>query len=319
MRLTAQYLYNELIERGIPVEHMALGKDSFFSFDYKGRLRMISGICTDLTTATAQIVCDNKDITARLAEKIGFNVPATLVCEDFEAAVKFLKANKKVVVKPVNGAHGNGVVTNVTTEDELRKAMKVASSAGRGQSIIIQQQVSGADYRVLVIDGEVVAVAERTPASVKGDGVHSIAELIDIENKTNPDRDADYQKKLNYIDSKAARIFLGDEIKEVPAKGQVVSVVGTANIGSGGKSIDRTNELPKETAKEAGRVSSAIGAFVCGVDYIYDKSLGEWFLIELNKSPSFGLHQTPSEGDPIEVTKIFVDKLLAKYDSGSHL
>lgn len=314
MRTTSRLVYDELLSRGIAVQYQPVGEASFFLFPYRDKLHAMSGVSTDLSSSTSRTICNNKDITTIIGEALGVHMPATMVYTDEAAAHQFLADHERIVVKPADAAHGNGVTINVTSPELLAVAVQRAREFAVKDGVILQQQVTGNDYRVLVIDGVAVAVCERVPASVIGDGVHSIAELIETENATNPRRGHNYEKSLNVIDSEAARVFLGDKIYDVPAADEPVMVVGTANMGTGGKAINRTDDVPLGMKEEAERIASAVGAFTCGVDFMYDPARDAYYLIELNSSPSFGLHHAPSEGEPINVVKIFIDRLLARYD-----
>ncbi|MDB5186648.1 MAG: Cytoplasmic peptidoglycan synthetase, N-terminal:ATP-dependent carboxylate-amine ligase-like [Candidatus Saccharibacteria bacterium] len=314
MRITATLVYKDLTARGIDVQHVSLGKNSFFIYTYRDKLRTMCGVSTDLSSFTSKIICDNKGITMTIADKLGIKIPATAVYTNDEAASDFIRKYGTIVVKPVDGAHGNGVTINVTTVELLDEAISRARRNSASGGIILQQQVTGSDFRLLVIGGEVVAVSERVAASVMGDGVHTYKELIGIENDRNVKRGENYEKALNYIDVEAAQLFLADRINDIPDEGEVAVVVGTANMGTGGTAINRTGEMPSAMIAQAEQIVKEIGAFSCGVDFMYEKDSDEWFLIELNGSPSFGLHHLPSEGESVNVTKIFVDKLLNAYD-----
>lgn len=314
MRTTATLVYDELMSRGIDVQHVSLTNGSFFLFEYHNKLRTMSGVSTDLSSATSRTICNNKNITTQVANRLGINVPATELYTTDESASEFLHAHGTIVVKPIDGAHGNGVTINVTSADLLTEALARARRNSASGGIILQQQVTGSDFRLLVIGDHVVAVSERVAASVMGDGVHTFKELILSENDRNVMRGENYEKALNYIDIEAAQLFLNDRINDIPPQGEVFIVVGTANMGTGGTAINRTGEMPIAMIKQAERIVKEIGAFSCGVDFMYDSDNDQWYLIELNGSPSFGLHHLPSEGSAINVAKIFVDKLLAAYD-----
>jgi cyanophycin synthetase len=315
MKSTSRAVYEELMSRGIEVHHRAVGGGTFMAFIYNGKLRVTSGVSTDLSSTSSGAICNYKDATALVADLLGLTTPDTIIYKEETDALAFLEKFGRIVAKPTDGAHGNGVSTNITTPEQMTRAILRARASRPDADVILQRQVEGHDYRLLVIDNEVVAVCERTPASVVGDGKHTIAQLIMIENETNPLRGPNYEKALNYIDIDAAHLYLRDQLHDVPENGAHVKVVGTANMGTGGKATNLTGKIPQAMVDEAQKITTAIGAFTCGVDFMYDTEAGEWFLIELNASPSFGLHQSPSEGEPINVTKIFVDKLLARYDA----
>ncbi|MBC7943300.1 hypothetical protein H7X68_02265 [Candidatus Saccharibacteria bacterium] len=314
MKSTSRYVYDELIARGIDVRHQLMGENSFFAFQYNNKLRTMSGVSTDLSSSTARTICNNKDVTVLVADMLGYKMPATVIYDNDEKAIAFLNQYNQIVVKPADNAHGNGVTINVNSPTSLTQALQRAREYSRKGGIILQQQVIGSDYRILVIDGTAIAVSQRTAASIVGDGIHTNAELIKIENKTNSKRGSNYEKPLNYIDVSAAQLFLGEKMQDIPEQGKENPVVGTANMGTGGKATNRTGQIPDTMIKEAERIVCDIGAFTCGVDFMYDNKKDEWFLIELNSSPSFGLHHSPSDGGSVDVTRFFVDRLLARYD-----
>ena len=313
MKPTVKSIYNELLRRDIavtPVPLVATG-GTLLLFWYGGKLRAISGASPDLTTATAKTICDYKNATHQLAKQLNVRVPATST--DIGQAEAFLAQYKRVVVKPIDGSHGIGITTNVTTAQQLHAAIAMAKSCYSGE-VLLQQQVTGNDYRVVIIDGKMVTCAERVPAQVIGDGALTVRQLITTENETNPLRGVNYEKALNKIDEAMAEAYLGDEIHSIPAKGVVATVIGVANIGAGGKAINRTHTIPKDMVEAAQHIATAAGVFVCGVDFMYDEARGTWYLIELNNSPSFGFHANLSEGAPIDLPRIFIDRLLAAYD-----
>lgn len=314
MNTSIQRIYNELLDRKLDVRHASVLGGTFLAFKYNGKVRTISGVNSDLSSSASRTICDNKHITDLVAGMIGIATPDTTAYVDSVSAEAFLKRHTTIVVKPADGAHGNGITTNITTIEQLEAAITKALQYSISNNVLLQQQVKGDDYRVLVLDGEVIAAAERVPASVTGDGASTIAALIEHENVTNPDRGIYYEKPLNKIDVTAAMRYLGARLNTIPEDGEQVVVVGAANIGSGGKAIDRTNTIPAEMAAVATRICKEIGAFICGVDFMYDVSKQSWHLIELNSSPSFGLHHSPSVGEGTDVTKLFVDRILMRYD-----
>ncbi len=320
LKITAQSIYNELSARGIDIQIMRLARTQALVFDYAGKPRVIIGANPDASSASASVIAQAKHLTYEMVKRYNTaKMPATELYIDDTQAKKFLQQYKQVVIKPVDGAHGDGVTTNIVNTDQLGEAVVTARKCSGSGTVMIQQQVSGVDLRVLVIDGECISVVKREPARVIGDGVHTIAELVVIENMHNEDRgDLPYTKKLNKIDENAVKRYLShQDIKRIPEKDEVCFVVGTANIGTGGRSIECHNAIPQEIINEAIAVTDLAGAFICGVDFLYDETQCSWYLIEINASPSFGLHLMPSEGRAItDLPKIYADKLLDRYNQG---
>lgn len=314
MNTSVRYIVEELQKRDIHPDILELPNGgTLLNFFYAGSFRFISGVSPDLSASTGRTISNDKYIAHILATKLGISSPETILYTDTQVAKAFLKKHARVVVKPLDGAHGDGITTNVTNEKELTMALEKATKVSA--SVLLQEYVEGDDYRVLVIDGEVVAASLRTPAAVTGDGVHTIRELIDHENKTNQLRGSNYTKPQNYIDVRAAELYLGKVINSIPEKGEPVNVVGTANIGTGGAAENKTSELPPSLKIESARFAKATGLFICGVDFLYDTVKGKWYFIEVNSSPSFGLHVSPLKGDSIDVHKVFVERLLKAYEN----
>lgn len=313
MNTSVRCIYDELMRRGVEVEDVWLSSGgTLLMFEYAGKLRCISGVAPDISSGTGRTIANNKHIAYMIATRLGLVTPATEQYHDDAQARMFLKKHGRIVVKPLDGAHGDGVVTGIMTEKQLSQAIEVSRNIS--DTVLLQQQVQGTDVRILVVDGRVIAASERQPASVVGDGSKTIEQLIVYENTANPLRGKNYQKPMNYIDITKARRFIGSRMEDIPAPGEVVQVVGVANIGSGGVAVNRTGQLPEELVQSAMMIAKELGLFICGVDFMYDKAREMWHFIEINSSPSFGLHLWPHEGEAVDVTGVYVDALLGVYN-----
>ena len=317
MKTSVKQIYDALCARNIDIEIVQLPDEAtLLLFTYEGKLRAISGTSPDLTSATGRTIANNKYASAQVARRLDIPLPETLLYEDDAQADAFLRRRQIIVVKPLDAAHGNGVTTSIQSVDQLQKA--ISSAREQSDTVLLQQQVSGTDLRVLIIGGALAAVAERVPAKVIGDGQSTIAELITKENDTNPLRGVNYEKPLNQIDVTAVVRYLGEEgMHRIPKEGESVQVVGTANIGTGGHAVNRTGEIPTQIVDQAVIFAKETGAFMCGVDFLYDQSTQEWYFIEANSSPSLGLHLWPTIGESIDVTTLYVDRLLEQYRQGA--
>lgn len=310
MNTSVRYIAEELQKRDIHPDAIGLPDGgTLLLFEYAGELRAISGTSPDRTSATAREIADNKLASHAFATKIGILTPATILYESREQALSFLAEHGSVVVKPLDAAHGNGVTVSVSTDKVLLNA--ISEALKYSTQVLIQKMVLGTDLRVVIIDGKVAAAAERQPASVVGDGIHTLRELIISEN-AHPLRGEQYEKPLNRIAIDRVIQYLGaDRIDtEVPLAGKRVQVMGTANMGAGGRAINRTNDIPKALASEAVRIATYAGLFIGGIDFMYDEATNTWNFIEANSSPSFGLHIAPSEGESVDITNIYLDALL---------
>jgi cyanophycin synthetase len=312
LSVTPQLILSELEKRGIAARQVeSRSPKVFLEFtDKSGKRRYINGAVADKSNAVACRIADDKLATAALAERIGVPTPATIVYETPVQAAGFLEQYHQIVVKPLDSAHGHGVTVGVDTADKLTEAIEHAQMFS--DTVLLQQQVSGNDVRLLFIGGQLVAAAHRKPASVTGDGQHTVAELIDLTN-AQPDRGEHYQKKYNVIPLAVAEAYLGERFTAIPNEDEEVQVIGTANVGSGGLAIDVTDELPAEAVAYGKKVIDELRMGVCGVDFIISSEAA--YLIEINASPSFGMHAQPHEGQPRDVARAFVDWLL---DDNAH-
>lgn len=317
LNTTSQTIVDAFAKKHIGVNAIQLDGISALFFNYKQVQHQILGSNPDVSRGTFSRLAENKDLVDRLLrhEDVA-KTPFSEAYTDDEAAKKFLKKHKVIVIKPVDGAHGDGVTVGITKERDMLDAHHVASLARGSGRVLMQEHVTGDDIRVLTIDGVVAAAVRREPASVTGDGLKTTAELIHNENLSNSDRgEIPYTKKMCKIDILAAERFLGKRFKMVPRAGETIQVVGTANVGSGGKAIECLDELPAHIKQAALDVANLVGAFICGVDIMYDKSTDRYWLIEINASPSLSLHTMPAEGRAIPVGDIYVERLLERYDS----
>lgn len=231
------------------------------------------------------------------------------------AAEKFFASDKPVVVKPLNAAHGNGVTVDVTDIDSLTAAIDIAKTFS--ESVIIQEARSKSkDLRVTCINYKFTAALIRVPARVKGDGRGTIKELIEAENKSQA-RGENYAKPLNKINLEKAETYLGAAIDEVPAAGEYKTVLGTANVGTGGETIQVTDSVPRWLVELAEKCAKVSDLPVCGIDFlINDQPLPQStvkqlkpVVIETNVCPSLFIHETPTYGQPQPVVKAYVDYL----------
>jgi cyanophycin synthetase len=237
--------------------------------------------------------------------------------EKVSSEVLALLSSGAVVVKPIDAGHGKGITTNITTRNGLFAAITYAHEFTKSNDSIIVQRMyeNPLDLRLLCIDGKMVAAAIRQPARVLGNGVNTVGELIEQENATK--RGIPYRSDLAFIDVNRAAQYLGERVQEIPESGQYVSVLGTANVGSGGEAIDCTDNIPQWMSELACQIANAAALPVCGVDFMVThapsvESTREQLspaVTEINKCPSFGLHHQPTSGMVRDVTSAYFDYL----------
>src|SRR5918998_395343 len=298
---TTLSLTQEAERRGIPV--LRLDDQSLVQLGTGRHQKRIRASITSLTSQIATDAAGDKDLTKSLLSDAGLPVPRGSVVRRAEDAVRAAeRIGYPVVVKPLDGNHGRGVSIDLSTAEEVTQAFEEAVRHSR--RVIVENYFTGKDHRILVVNGEVVAVAERVPAHVVGDGRRSIEALVDEVNR-DPRRGEGHENVMTRIKiNDHARGILakaGLDPESVPAPGQVVHLSDTANLSTGGTAVDRTDDIHPDNALIARRAARAIGLDVAGIDFIAPdiaRSVRETGggIIEVNAAPGFRMHLQPSEG-----------------------
>lgn len=309
-----RYIY-QARERGIPVRRFGNADNSIELGTGKYIKRTIGQITAECAVTGVQTSGD-KSLTNQLLRDRGLPVPRSIGARNAKQAVAAAKRiGFPVVLKPLSGNHGRGVCINLTTPEEVEAFFPVASQVARSGSVVIETYLVGRDYRILVIDDEVVAVTERVPAAVTGDGVHDIRDLIEMTN-AEPNRGKPFENILNLItiDEMVVDTLRRQDLTlaDIPAAGQTVNVRQTGNISSGGTSIDRTEEIHPDNALVARIAAKTMGLKMAGVDIIMpDISRSVWEtgggIAEVNSGPGFRLHNRPFSGKPRNVVGAVID------------
>lgn len=252
---TTQALVQEAERRNIPV--LRLDEQSLVQLGYGKRQHRLRASITGRTASLAVDAASDKDLTKTLLADAGVPVPKGRVVRNAEAAVEEAeRLGYPVVTKPLDGNHGRGVSIGLKDAEQVRWGFEQAAKHGR--RIVVEQHFEGRDYRILVVNGEIVAAAERMPAHVVGDGEKTIAALI-AETNRDPRRGIGHEDVLT-------RIAVDDHVQEVlaranrtlesvPAAGEVVTLRATANLSTGGTAIDRTDDMHPDNAMFARRAA----------------------------------------------------------------
>jgi cyanophycin synthetase len=303
---TTQSLIDEAKRRGIPV--MRLGEGSLVQLGHGKYQQRIRASISGKTSQLAVDAAGDKNFTKKLLGDNGIPVPRGVVVRGVEDAVREARRLRyPLVTKPLDGNHGRGVTIGIKDEEGLRFGFEEAQREAKGRrSVIVEEFFQGNDHRILVVEGKLVAVAERVPAHVVGDGVHTIAQLIAEVNK-DPRRGEGHENVMTRIkiDAHVTEYLarLGLDTESVPEPGQVVYLRATANLSTGGTAVDRTNQIHFDNAEIARRAAMIIGLDIAGIDFIapdISKSVRETGggIIEVNAAPGFRMHIDPSEGAP---------------------
>jgi cyanophycin synthetase len=313
---STQAIIDEAAARDIP--YMRLNEQSLVQLGQGAYQKRIRATMTSMTPALAVDIASDKKLTNQLLASAGLPTPRSeVVRSDDQAVVAARRIGFPVVVKPLDGNHGRGVSLDVRTERDVRRGFKRARDEARRGVVVVESFVQGNDYRVLVIGGRMVAVAERVPAHVIGDGKRSVAELVEATNQ-DPRRGIGHEKVLTKIKVDDAAIELlkkqGFALDDVPEEGAFVKLAATGNMSTGGISIDRTFEAHEENVDIAEEAARVVGLDVAGIDFLTPdisqpvrESGGA--IVEVNAAPGFRMHTHPTEGEPQYVANPVIDLL----------
>ena len=309
-------IVNAAIERDIP--WLRLNEYSLVQFGHGKYQQRIQATITSKTGHIAvEVSCDKED-THNLLHDLGLPLPRQeLVYSEKQAVRMARRIGYPVVVKPLDANHGRGITIDINLDNEIESAFRFAREKGTSRGILIESMISGFDHRMLVVNGELVAVAKRVPGHVIGDNQHTISELVDIVNQ-DPRRGVGHEKVLTQLElDRQANLLIeqaGHTAETVLPKGEIFYLRSTANLSTGGTAIDLTDEVHPDNKAMAVRAVMAVGLDVGGVDFLIDdisqsyKEIGG-AIVEVNAAPGFRMHVAPSEGKPRDVAGKVMDML----------
>jgi cyanophycin synthetase len=313
---STQAILDEATGRDIPF--IRLNEASLVQLGQGKYQQRIRATMTSQTSALAVDVAGDKKMTNQLLAAAGLPVPRSEVVRVEDHAVAAAKRiGFPVVTKPLDGNHGRGVGLDLRTERAVRTGFRRALKESRGGRVVVESFVTGNDYRMLVIGGRMVAIAERVPAHVAGDGKRTVAELVEKTNQ-DPRRGIGHEKVLTRIKIDEAAIELvkkqGYALDAIPPKGERVLLAATGNMSTGGISIDRTWEAHEDNVEIAEEAARVVGLDVAGIDFLapdISQPVRETggAIVEVNAAPGFRMHTHPTEGEPQYVAKYVVDLL----------
>ena len=318
LRFTTRMIRDQALARGWKVWLYYIGSSHLRIQRTDGKILEVFSATPPTTSYVAALRADDKFFTHVMLQEAQLPVSETYLVYDQEQALEkasiIFAQGLKCVVKPLDEGHGNGITVGVTTET-LAKAFEYAY--GFSDRIIIQAHVEQPiDIRVTCINYKYVAALVRIPARVMGDGIHTAGELIELEN-IREHRGENYVKALNRISKERAGVYLGDELNAIPAKGHWLQVLGTANVGTGGETVDVTNDLPVWLIQQAEAAARVTQLPSVGVDFLV-KSMPqktmmpedlEPVVVEVNKCPALFLHETPTHGQARPTIQAYLDYL----------
>ncbi|MCX7841547.1 MAG: cyanophycin synthetase [Clostridia bacterium] len=310
-------IYDEAKRRGIPV--CRLGNDSILQLGYGKNSRLVEASLTDGASCISVDIAGNKQLTKEILDSLGIPVPLGDMAYTEDTAVAAAESiGYPVVVKPYDSNQGKGVTLNITGEAMVRAAFREAMKFSN--AVIVEKFIRGRDYRVLVVGDKVSAVSERRPPAVAGDGIHSIRQLVDIENSS-PLRGEGHEKPLTRIklDEAALRVLACQGLNEnhIPPEGKVIVLRDNANLSTGGTARSCTGEIHPYNSELAVKAAKALSLDIAGIDITMEDistpmTEDNGAVIEVNAAPGLRMHLYPAEGEKNNVAADIIDMLFPK-------
>ena len=286
---------------------------------YGAAMRRIWTAETDQTSAIAETISRDKDLTKELISSVGVPVPEGREVDNAEDAGDASEdIGFPVVVKPTDGNHGRGVFIDLMNREEVAKAYAIAIEEGSG--VLVERSIQGIEHRLLIVGGKLVAANRSDLITVTGDGKSTVQQLIDTQVNTDPRRGTTELHPLSIIKiDTAARMELERQkldADSVPAAGREVLIQRNAN-----HAFDCTDEVHPDTAAVASLAARVVGLDIAGIDLVcrdVSKPLAEQggAIVEVNAGPSLLMHIKPGIGKPRPVGQAIVDNLFAADESG---
>jgi cyanophycin synthetase len=314
-------IVDEAVHRGIPF--IRLNSRSLVQLGWGVNQKRIQATIASTTSSIAvDIACDKED-TKNLLEAAEIPVPKGRIIydeEDLKYAIEVL--GYPLVTKPVDGNHGKGATTNIRDRESAIEGLKAAKKYSR--SVICEKFITGFDHRILVINYKFISAAKRTPASVVGDGKHSIQQLIDIVN-SDPRRGFGHEKVLTSIKvddfTKNILIEKNYTLDTIINDKEELWLKPTANLSTGGTAMDVTDYVHPDNVFMCERIARIIGLDICGIDIMApDLSTplieNGGAVLEVNAAPGFRMHLAPTDGHGRNVAEPVIDMLFPNHSNG---
>ena len=314
------HIVDAATDRRIPSIRLTDG--NLVQLGYGAAQRRIWTAETDRTSAIAEGIASDKDMTKNLLASCGVPVPEGAIARSADAAwEEAADIGLPVVVKPIDANHGRGVSLNLNTEAEVRAAYVIASEEGESRSVLVERFITGSEHRLLVVGRKVVAVARGESLWVTGDGRQNVAELCDSQINIDPRRGESEEFPLSPVEprkSEENQLQLkrqGLTPDSVPPAGQKVLIQMNGNVAD-----DVTDQLHPEVAHAAALAARIVGLDIAGIDLVCE-DIGRPLLeqrgaiIEVNASPGLLAHTKPASGTARNVGKDIIEHLFAPDDT----
>lgn len=301
----------EALERGITVRKSTSSRRMVL--EHQGRMRTWSGGSTNHNSDLVKKIASYKDVASRLFRDLKISAPenAVFAVTEVERACAWAAPFTRSVIKPHNGRQGQNVHAGLQTEAEFHAAFEKV--AAKSSQVLVEEFYTGVEHRCLVVEGRLVAATRRRPASVLGDGVSSIAQLVTAKNR---DRGPIHKDLVLDGDSREylARHSLAPD--SIPTAGERIYLRSTSNLHTGGDAVDATDELraPEQELVECA-ARALPGLKIVGFDVLLPRGeadLHEPSILEINASPMVSMHHFPWSGQPRDAARHVVDSLFPR-------
>jgi GNAT-family acetyltransferase (TIGR03103 family) len=286
----ARLIVDEALRRGIHVE-VTDAEGSFFRLAHGGRTIHCRESLSDLTSAVAMSICDDKAVTRRFAEGAGLTVPEQISADAPDAERQaFLEQHGKLVVKPARGEQGRGISVGVSSMEALTGAIKQARQVC--DRVLLEACFEGEDLRLVVIDYRLVAAAVRRPPRVVGDGRSPIRKLIDQQSRRRAAATGGESRIPVDAETRRCLAEQGLDLDTVLDEGTEITVRKAANLHTGGTIHDVTDIVHPDLVDAACRIAKAIKVPVVGIDFmVRDPAAPDYVFIEANERPGLANHE----------------------------
>jgi len=317
---TTGYLLYEVKRRRIPYRQLNMG--SLLHLGHGINQKKIRTAITDGTSGLGMEIASDKEETKVLLAEGHIPVPkGIVVTSESELRERIGEVKFPIVVKPLNGNHGRGITTDINTLEDAVFGFNLATAVS--SDVILEEFIQGDDYRFLIVNYKLTAATKRIPARVTGDGLSTISQLIEKENR-NPDRGEgpEYVLTLIKVDKVTDKILQDKKLTldSILPQGEGLVLKKTANISTGGIAVDVTDSVHPENKFLAERIARMFNLDICGID-IMAKGVdipiarGTGAVIEVNAGPGLRMHSNPQKGSPRNVAGEIIDMLFPSTNS----
>lgn len=305
----AEVIVREARRRGISVEVLE-PKKAVFRLTFGGRSILCRESLSDVTSAVAMTICDDKSLTHLWLRRAGLNVTLQRPAGAQKDNEAFLKRHKRLVVKPARGEQGAGITVDVSTRRELDEA--VAAAALKCREVLLEKYVADwQDLRIVVINYKVVAAAVRRPPQIQGTGEHTVRQLIEKLSRRRAAATGGESRIPFDAETERCVRAAGHRLDGVLAAGKVLAVRKTANVHTGGTIHDVTESLHPRLAAVAERAARALGIPVVGFDFLVPRVDGRrYVIVEANERVGLANHE------PQPTAQRFLDLLFPQSAAG---